>query len=495
MTELSAIEQLKPANSPDIARVAGRGVIYITAAKIWFMVSGYGIHFILPRLVTPEQFGLYQVTISVVSIINAVLITGTHQTVSKYVSQEEEKADSVKSKALKLQLVLGGGIWLSLFLLAPAVSAYLNDPRLADYLRLASLITLAYSFYAVLTGYFNGQRRFFIQAGLDIIYSTLKLCLILLLVWLGYGVAGAIGGFAAASVIILALSAAIAGRGKRRGEVETKDLLRFQISLLLFTLALNLLQKTDLVLVKALSSADAKLASEMAAYYGAAINIANITYQAIFSATSVVFPIVSRATFADDGQAARSSISKAFRYGLMIMALVATLFSANSNEVLGLVYPPDYQASSSALRVVAYGMLFFGLLHILTTIISASGRPTISLMIALVALMMSVALNALLIPRYGLMGAAIATTASTLSGAFAGGAYLLVRFGRFIRPLSAMRIVGCASLIYVISVVTASTPRPLVLGKLILLALIYLLGLVLSRELDQADLAAIKKII
>src|ERR1051325_6621981 len=183
----------------DVARVAGRGTIYITAAKLWFMASGALIYVALPRLLTPEQFGLYQVVIGVVSIINAVVVTGTSQTVSKYISQEESKADSVKANALKLQIPVGGGLALSFFLLAPVIASYLNDPRLANHLRLASLITLSYSFYAVFTGYFNGTKKFLTQAALDMTYSTLKLALIVLLVSLGYGVGGGVGGFALAA--------------------------------------------------------------------------------------------------------------------------------------------------------------------------------------------------------------------------------------------------------------------------------------------------------
>src|ERR1044071_8479046 len=161
---MKASEQEAP--PADIARVAGRGTIYITAAKLWFMASGAGIYLALPRLMTVEQFGMYQVVIGVVSIINAVVVTGTSQTVSKYISQEESKAGAVKSKALKLQLPVGGGLALAFFLLAPIIANYLNDPRLANPLRLASLITLSYSFYAVFTGYFNGRKRFLTQASL-----------------------------------------------------------------------------------------------------------------------------------------------------------------------------------------------------------------------------------------------------------------------------------------------------------------------------------------
>src|SRR5262249_6248132 len=199
--------------------------------------SGAAIHFILPRLMTAEQFGMYEVAVYVVSVINAVIITATYQSVSKRISEDEQNAGSVKAKALKLQIVVGGGASLGFFLLAPMIANYLNDARLVNYLRLASLITLAYSFYALFTGYFNGRKRFLTQASLDMSYSTLKLGFIVLLVWLGYGVAGGIGGFALAAASVLALSAVVAGKSKQNNPVSARQLLGFQAYVLLFTLA------------------------------------------------------------------------------------------------------------------------------------------------------------------------------------------------------------------------------------------------------------------
>lgn len=496
MSQLSTIKDISPkTQTADVARTAGRGTIYITLAKIWFMVSGYGIHFLLPRLMSKEEFGLYNVAVGVVSIINAVIITGTYQTVSKYISQEPEKADAVKSKALKLQTVVGGGASLGFFLLAPVIASYLNDPRLTSYLRLASLITLAYSFYAVFTGYFNGQKKFFAQAGLDVTYSTLKLGFIVLLVWLGLGVEGGIGGFALAAATVLALSALLAGRGRRGGEVRASDLLKFQGLLLMFTLVLNLLQKVDLILIKALSSLDATQASENAANYSAAVNVANITYQIIISITFVIFPLVSEATFANDRERTRSYIANTVRYALIIMALAATLFSANSTNVLLLIYPQEYTPGAAPLTVLAFGMLLFGLLYVLTTIISASGNPKMSLMVGLLTLSASALLNYFLIPPYGLRGAATATTISMFMGVAAASVYLFVKYNTLMRPVSLLRIAGCAGLVYALSKLFSTSSKPLIIAQLAALSLVYVAALFVTKELGREDLVAIKKVI
>jgi O-antigen/teichoic acid export membrane protein len=481
--------------SADLARVAGRGTIYITASKLWFLVSGAGIYLALPRLITKEEFGVYQVVTGIISIINAVIVTGTSQTVSKYISQDESKADSVKSKALRMQLAVGGGAAFVFAALAPVIAAYLNDPGLTNYLRLASLITLAYSFYSVYVGYFNGQKKFLAQAALDITYSTLKLGLITLLVWAGFGVAGGIGGFALAAFCILAISAVVARRGERKGDVRLRDLVGFQAYLLLFTLVLNLLQKMDLILIKALSSPDAQTASDNAGSYGAAVYIANITYQVIISAAFVIFPLVSQSTFANDRRRTQVYVSNTIRYTLMIMAALATLFSANAGGLMKVIYPAAYQSGSAALSIVAFGMLFFGLLYVITTIITASGRPAVSLMTGTATLAASLGLNALLIPRYGIEGSAVATTVSMMIGVSIGAIYLLRRFGSLMPGLSFMRIALCAGALYAASLSWSPESKALIVAKLIALTFVYIGLLVITREIGPEDLKAVKSVI
>jgi O-antigen/teichoic acid export membrane protein len=491
-----ATRESGPATSADnIAAIAGRGTIYITAAKIWFMLSGYGIHFILPRLISREQFGIYQVVVGVVSVINAVIITGTYQAVSKRVSEDELNAGSVKATALKLQVLIGGGASLLFFLAAPIVAKLLGDDRLVNYLRLASVITLCYSFYAVFTGYFNGRKKFLTQAMLDMSYSTLKLAFIVLLVWMGLGVAGGIGGFALAAASVLALSVIIAGKSDRVKQVGVRDLLQFQSYLLLFTLAINLLQKTDLILIKALSSPDPLTASENAGSYGAAMNVANITYQVIISATFVIFPLISESTFARDRERTRSYVSNTLRYTLMIMALLATLFSANASGVLSLVYTQSYQDGGPALGIVAYGMLFFGLLYVATTMISASGHPRVSLLIGLGALAISAPLNSLLIPAYGLVGAAIATTVAMFVGAVFACGYLQRRFGNVMPIWSLVRITACAGAIFSASLLFSTSSKLMIVVKLIGLSVSYLLALIISREVGRDDFRLIARVV
>jgi len=483
------------ASTASTAVIAGRGTLYITLAKAWFMITGYAIHFSLPRLISAEQFGLYQVVIGVVSIVNAVLITGTSQTVSKFVSQEPEKAGSIKTAALRTQVVVGAAVSLGFFLLAPVMADRLNDSRLSSYFRLAAAIPLFYSFYAVFTGYFNGRKQFLKQASIDMTYSTLKAAFIVSLAWLGYGVWGGVGGFVLAAGAIL-LIASIAARDSGGGQqFHVRRLFAFQFYLLASTLIMNLLQKTDLILVKAVSASDPVVAATNAGYYGAAVNVANITFQLIVSITFVIFPLVSEATFNRDVETTKVYVANTLRAVLIIMALVATLFSANSRSVLVLLYPRDYQEANQALAILAFGALLFGLFYVTTTIITASGKPLVSLAFGSGALVANAAFNLFLIPRYGLSGAAGGVVASMLLGVLGSLIYLGWNYGRILTVPSLIRLGICAGVVYAASLGFTPSSRLLIIAKLAALGVLFLILLLITREIKKSDVAAMKGIV
>jgi O-antigen/teichoic acid export membrane protein len=117
------------------------------------------------------------------------------------------------------------------------------------------------------------------------------------------------------------------------------------------------------------------------------------------------------------------------------------------------------------------------------------------LTVGLTALVASVALNALLVPRLGIDGAAIATAASMAIGAIAGGGYLLMKFGMLLPLKSVARIAVSASALYAASAFIVVTSKVLILLQIALLPLVYIGMLIATGELNRTDLARVKSVI
>lgn len=491
-----------------LVKTVTQGTIYITAAKLYFIASSYAIYFVLPRVISSELFGIYGFVISIVSIVNVVLVTGTQQSVSKFVSEDYQKADTIKNQALKLQAIVAGSITLLYFLSAPLISNIFNDPLLTRPLQISALIPMFYSLYAVYVGYLNGQRKFLPQSILDVTYSTLKATGIITLAIITGSVDGAIFGFSIAVVIAFLLSPLISGKGinqEKNSNFAFSTFLKFQSELLGAILVSNLLQRADLILIKKYISTDSLTANKMAGYYTALMTIAGVTYQAIVSIAFVIFPIISKATFEEKQDEVKSYIRQTTKYTLMLMALSATIFSSNAKVVLEVLYNKEYILGAEALQIAAYGLMFFGLIYILTTIVSSSGKPRVSLIIGIITLACSISLNILLIPSYKIVGAASATTIAMFLGVVVATIYIHLTFKACFNLKSVASTATAVTCIYLVNNFIPDILLNIFVGKTNLIinlmfhvgiqTFVYLIVLIIAKELTKTEFYLLHKVL
>ncbi|MCU1282256.1 MAG: hypothetical protein JWM53_5802 [bacterium] len=494
---------------------AGRGLVFITAAKLWFMVAGYVVQFALPRaLGSPARYGVWVIVLSVLSPVNNVMVTATIQGVSKFTSEIEERQGAVVRAALKLQALLGGGVALAFFLLAPLIAWFEHDPTLTPYLQLATGVALAYAFYAVFVGAANGRKEFHKQAGLDMTYSTLRCLFVVGAAALTHSALAAVGGFVGAAFVVLVLSIIVVGLGKPSTEpFDPKVLARFFSGVAFYLLIVNLLMFTDGLLLKrvvtewaqARSLGDpAAYANEQAGFYGAVQNVARIPYQLILAVTLVIFPLISKSTFDNDLERTRGYVRTTMRYSLVVAALFAAVLAARPDATMRLFYKPEYAVGAHALSALVVGYVFFSLFNIAGTIINGSGRTLPTTIIGLVTLAATVAAEwigiriALETGSDPLFVAAVATASTMALGLVLSAAYLWRAFGA--APLPLVTIVRVAAAWGAARGAGWAWDRAgLMPGKLGTLAscaavgLVYLIVCVVTGELRPSELRALRK--
>jgi len=144
-----------------------RGTVYLTAAKLWFLATGALLPILLARILPPDRYGVYKVVTGAMTIVNALLVTGAVQSVSKFVAEDPGRSPEVHRKALLLQGALGLGAALVFAGAAPLIAAGLRDPALVPLLRLAALAIASFGLYAVFMGTMAGRGHYGKQATLD----------------------------------------------------------------------------------------------------------------------------------------------------------------------------------------------------------------------------------------------------------------------------------------------------------------------------------------
>ena len=519
-------------NRSQEARSAGRGVVFIALAKVYFMVIGAVIEFRLPALLGRVPFGAYGVVSSLVSPINNVLIVGTIQAVSRFTAQDCAQARAVQRAGLRMHLIVGLPVAVSFAAMVPLFAhLVLHDQRKTGPLMLASAIIAGYSFYAVFVGRANGTRAFHKQAGLDMAFATMRAAGILGLASAGFGLMGAIGGWVLAVAGILLISSFVVGvpgamPGDSSSQQPMRPLLSFFGSVALYLVLMNLIMVVDQLLLKRMSTEwfvahaeqtqafvgevlplwmakavgsldPSDAADAQVGYYRAVQNLARLSYQAIIAATFVIFPLVSRSTFISDKEATRRYVATTMRYSSILAAAIAVVFAANPQALLDIPYAADYAfAGADALALLALGNVAFAVFVIAGTILNGSGATRAALLSVALTLAVAAGANALVIPHFHpgrelLTACAAATSAAMVVGAVCSLWLLRRSTGATMPLLTALRVIiaGAAAIS-----LGRFWPTRGALGTMLescVIGIFFLVVLVVTGELGRNDVSSV----
>ncbi len=507
----------------------GRGVLYIAFAKFYFMFAGLFVQIRLPAILSRASFGSYSLVAGIASFINNVVVTGTIQTVSKFAAQEPDKARAVQAAGLRMHVRVGLPIAVGFVALAPVVSRFvlLDDTKTAP-LMLAGLIVGGYSFYAVFIGTANGLRQFNKQAGLDITFATLRVAGLIGMAMAGLGVIGVVGGWVAAVALILCAAAIWIGMPKSAEKIPVRPLVKYFVSVAVYLTLFNALLFVDSILIKRFTTIyfdehatelarsldtipwavktsgyrpdPSVLADVQNAYYAAVQNLARLPYQAIIAVTFVVFPLVSRSTFAEDQETTRRYIRVTSRYSLIFAMALAVVLAANPADILALIYAADYvELGAPALVPLALGTVAYCVLAINGTILNSAGLTKQTIGVAAVTLAVAFVGNWIAIPiaaehGYVLEVAATVSGAAMVVGAVASGAILFKKFGAFLPLLSIVRIGIATGAAFAVGRALPLHGKLMTLAEAVVVGVTYLVVLVATRELGKSDLQAIRAV-
>ena len=441
------------------ARQAGLGVLWLTAAKFYFMGTGLLLLLVLPalfkRFAGAEHvalYGDYRTVAGITNWFNMVFIGGTIQAVAKFVSERESRGLSVKWQTLRIQLVLGGAASLCLLLPADVIAQHFyKDPSLAPYLRIASPVVLLYACYAVIIGCMNGLKRFRHQATMDMMFATLKVGLTIGLVAAGMAIVGAVVAFVATAAVMLVVSWLVLGKLDPGEKVRWQDILGFEWQTLLIAFFLNGLLQVDVQLLKALAPPELGPASDQTGIYAAAQQIGQIPYVAVLSVAFVVFPLVSQSVFAGDHARTRDYVSTTNRFVWVALTGIVLPFALEPEGILGLVYPSEYASGASFFAIQCVAYLFLACMVVNATIVTGSGRPWLSASVFAGALGLAAFLCTVLVPLHGALGAAMAMAVAMLAGLAALALVCLRIFRTFVPVLTLVRSLTAAGLVVAVN--------------------------------------------
>lgn len=458
-------------------------------SQVLFLVSGYGVHVFLARLLGPQDFGVYGVIYSLLMVFELFVVAGIPNALQRFIGENPARASTLHGMLFRWQLGYSLVVFAGAVALAPLIAGLFSAPAHATLLQIAAIDIVFFAFYWYFNGVQIGLKNFGKQTIIASTYSISKFIFIVLLVNLGFAVTGAFIGNILGSICGLALGVWFFRLQRQTSDVASAPVREFIVANVLYSVGLNLFFYIDLWFVEYHS------APEVVGFYTAASLVARIPYFFAIALTGALMPSLAFAV----GQGLRPQIERIVQQSLRVMLAIAgfavAITAGSAPELATLFFGEAYHASGAILQILMAGLSVFAIFAVLNTIAMTGTGMTACTKIVFALLPVDVVLNLMLVPKYGATGAATATSLTMLIGAGISAWYVRRTFQTLLplRPL--LRITIAAALVFAVSIwLPMATGIALVL-KYLALALLFAILLIITGEIGREELAMLKSLI
>lgn len=387
-------------------------------------VFEYAIRFVfsifVARAIGAENFGLYTLGLTVALIASNLSMLGLQTGMARFLPPAIQKKDNkeiwgIIQISFGLPVVLGLGLSLGLYLLAdPIANLLFHDPRLAPLFMVISFVipidTVGMLAYVVTISY--KEPKYSVLAN-NILIPLIKLLLAGIFLAIGFStfsilVAQVIASLVGAAVLLYFMNRLFAlrrplGAARREPVKLLKYSLPVQLGWMvntvrstLSTLMLGFLGLTTGVGIFAAASRFSIIGSMFF------LSIGNIS-------TPILADFHSRGESAKMEAYYQTTTRWIFIFNLPVF-LTTLLFAEQILMILG----EDFTAGAVCMMILAVGTLVYTSTGIGANILDMTDHPKVNTANSIIMFALLVILNILLVPRWGIVGAATASALSTV---------------------------------------------------------------------------------
>ena len=391
-------------------RLGGRFVrdsASVLGTQIAMTVLSIGTSVITARALGPHDRGLFQLLVLLPTTLANFVKFGIPQANVYFMRRRGASAADVASNSVWFALVLGSGL---------AVVAYLaRDWMLAPFLREAPPATIPAVLVLVpcvlLQAFFSGvlqaEQRFG-EYNFQQLMPTL-LALVGMPVALVVLRTGLVGAIVTQTLIAIAVTVWLAVRVHRTAPLRlgwnrelARGMLGFGGKSYLQTLASTLHFRVDQYMIAMF------LDPAQVGLYAVAVNLTNLLLKLPDATGIVLYPRLAAAADRD----AHAQTTAVCRHTLFIMAVAGLGYVVAGPTAIRILYGQAYVGAIRPMLLMLPGIIMVSLYLLLTRNFTSRNRQQVNIVAAGAALAINVGLNCVLIPRYGISGAAISTAVS-----------------------------------------------------------------------------------
>jgi O-antigen/teichoic acid export membrane protein len=411
-------------------RVA-RNTLVLVALRVLMPALAVGLVLMLSRYLGVEGLGRYTLAFSFLFLFNAIAPLGLGAIITRDGARDKAALSGMLSNAMTL-----GTIASLVLTIAMAGLAYLSD---YDSGTRTAILILSLALLPCTIGLFQDsafialERMDYLALGTLVEYA-IKVGIGMLLLLFGFGLDAVLLLAVVGRVVGCIISAILL----KRLELSTRwaydpetvrRLMKLAPTFLLIGIFATLYWRIDIFMLSKLQPV------EQVGYYGAAWRILELAMVLPQSLCLALYPQISASALSDLPRLQKIGRG-AMRYLLAISLPAAIGVTLLAEPILQLLYGPGFRTATYTLSVLILTLIPYGFVRYHAYVLLGANHQRVDLILNIVMSALNILLNFFLIPRYGHLGAAIATFISICAyGALQYG-YLLRNLPGWAAPIS-----------------------------------------------------------
>lgn len=430
MTEpADAAEQGTPDDGgpSDATRSAIRGSSVLLAGRAVSLGINFATQVLIVRTLAKDAYGVFAFGVAIAGFGEMLVTFGLRRGVGRFAPMYEERGEHGKLLGL-LVLAVGAivGLGIASFLVLVGVRGLLIGGRFGAGLQAATVVTITFLLAPVtalenlsdsLLAVFARPRAIAVRR--FVLAPALRLTAVLLLLATGSGVVFLASGYVLAGVLGLAIYAQVLIRILRdrgllerfrqvRMRIPTREVLGFTLPLMTTELLHTTTHAVDAVMLGRFRG------PEDVAALRAVLPLARLGHLVLLSFAFLFTPAAARMYAKEDpGQVDELYWRTALWVAVLSFPIVAGL-TVGAEPIAVLLFGDEYVSSGPLLAIMVTGYFANAAAGFNELVLDVFARIRYIVTINLSAAVANVAANLLLIPRYGAVGAAIATGGTLL---------------------------------------------------------------------------------
>jgi O-antigen/teichoic acid export membrane protein len=356
------------------------------------------------RFLSATDYGRFSYALALTTIVETLMDLGLSQVTVREVARDKATADHLFPHVLGLKIVW---VAIGLALLGVVTPILRTDPVIIKLCYALGISSAVRSYLLTARGLLQGLHRFDLEALAVVSDRVLLLLAGGAVLWAGYGLFGLAAAFVGTRLVMLGAVQLMLGRvipivRPMFDRAVWRDIQSAALPLGFFMIALNMYTYIDTVILGLLRT-DAEVG-----WYAASYRV----YEGLTYAPSILAAVLTPRLsylFSHDRTAYRGLLTRSLAASVALGVVLGGGTALAAKPIITTLFGRDYVAAAAPLQILSGGALFvFGSWILYSAALSTNLERRLLLMTA-IGLSVNVALNIVLIPRYGISGAAWAT--------------------------------------------------------------------------------------